>query len=78
MNWLFDHTEVITVIALVLLPILMIGGMMVIAGGKAPEVSDLQGAPETLGDFPPLPALGELKFPETPTLEELEEILKGE
>lgn len=27
---------------------------MILASGNTPEVSDLQGAPETLGDFPPL------------------------
>lgn len=80
MSWILEHTEVITVAALVVVPLLMIGGMMLIAGGKAPEVSDLQGAPETLGDFPPLEKgwieLTNDVYPDL-SLEELEKILKG-
>lgn len=76
MNWIYDHTEVITTAALILIPIFMIGGMMILASGNTPEVSDLQGAPETLGDFPPLPPFID-PFPEIST-EELEQILEGE
>lgn len=53
MNWLFEHTEVVTLIAALTLAALIIGTMMVLAASKTPEASDLQGAPETLGDFPP-------------------------
>lgn len=52
-----------------------------VISGDTPEASELQGAPETLGDFPPLPpmSLGKLA-PELQNIsvEELEKILKGE
>lgn len=53
MTWIFEHTEVITLIATIAVPILILGGMTILAGGDTPEASDLQGFPETLGDFPP-------------------------
>ena len=78
MNWIYDHTEVITTAALILIPILMIGGMMILASGNTPEVSDLQGAPETLGDFPPLPPMQLSKEFQNVSIEELEKILEGD
>lgn len=60
MSWIFEHTEVATIVALVIVPLSMMGLIMFLASGDAPEVSDLQGAPETLGDFPPMQYLNEL------------------
>lgn len=53
MNWLFDHTEVITLIAALAMIVFIISTMILLAASKTIEASDLQGAPETLGDFPP-------------------------
>lgn len=41
-----EHTEVITIIAIIVMPILMIGLMMLMASGKTPEANELEGFPD--------------------------------
>lgn len=55
MNWLLEHTQAATIIAIVGYIIFMGVIMAILASGITIEAGDLQGAPETLGDFPPLP-----------------------
>ncbi len=62
MTWLFDHTEVITLIAIGLITVSLLGIIFFYGVKDTPEVSDLQGFPETLGDFPPLPTLIETEL----------------
>lgn len=78
MNWLYEHTEVITVAAIFIVPLLMFCAIVLLASGKTPEVEDLQGAPETLGDFPPLPPMQLSKEFQNVSIEDLERILDGD
>lgn len=43
MTWVFDHTEVLTVAAIIGLLFFIIGGLSILASGKTREVSELQG-----------------------------------
>lgn len=54
-DWLFEHTEVITFLTILGMTLTIVGGIAVmLISGDTPEALDLQGAPETLGDFPPI------------------------
>jgi len=45
MTWIYDHTEVLTVVAIFILVVGIIGTCAVIAAAGAPEASELEGAP---------------------------------
>lgn len=54
MNWLLENEQTITLTVLVVMPMFIFGFGLLISSRHTPEEPDLQGAPETLGDFPPL------------------------
>jgi len=53
MNWVLDHAELLTAAAIFVVP-LAFALFIAYLYRNTPEVSDVQGEPETLGDFPPL------------------------
>lgn len=53
MNWIYEHTEVLTLGTLIFMTVGIVATMLLLASGEMPEATELQGAPETLGDFPP-------------------------
>lgn len=46
MIWIYDHTEVVTLIALIATPILMFTVIILIASGNTPEAEELEGFPD--------------------------------
>lgn len=54
MSWLYDNIKLITFLAIITIILIVIFGIIATSTSKTPEASDLQGFPETLGDFPPL------------------------
>lgn len=53
MNWILENTQTSTIIAIFAIIAFFAIAIILMASGETPEAAELQGAPETLGDFPP-------------------------